>query len=116
MKNRWVLTEETKNKYEPIIKAWLLKIKDMTEDEIEAVPNETFNLDLSDTALNPYILWKLLEGMGYEKTEANDNGWELDFWIYFNKQNAMDDSITDQICAHGCGMTFDLELSISEFM
>lgn len=116
MKNRWKLSKEVKDKWEPVIQAWLSKINNMTEEEIESAPDDTFSLDLSDTELNPYTLWGLLEGIGYKKTGAEDNGWELDFWINFDVINQPAGSITNALCVHGCGMTFELKLSLSEFM
>lgn len=57
--NRWNLTEEVKQKYTPVVKEFLESLK---------VPSEELReKDFSDTELNPYTLWELLESLGYEK-------------------------------------------------
>ncbi len=114
--NRWQLTDEVKNKYKPIIKEFLDKMKSLTVDEIEQMDNEEFTLCLSDTELRPYTLLELLKEFGYGDEEFDDNGWELDFWIRIQNDKETYDSTCEKLCIHGCGMTFELNLSVSEFM
>ena len=77
--NRWQLTDEIKEKFVPILKEYLNKMETMPEEVFE---EETYDLDLSDTGINPYQLWQLLETeFGYEEIDIDENGWEQDFWI-----------------------------------
>jgi len=101
--NRWKLTEEVRNKYTPIVTKFI--------EELESIPETSTELlekDFSDTELNPSTLLELLEYLGYENQRQEDNGWELDFWIYVSKPNFK------PICIQGCGMTFELRLSGAE--
>lgn len=114
--NRWKLTEEVKNKYKPIIAEFLNKMRVLTVEEIEKMDNKEFTLHLSDTKLRPYTLLELMKDFGYENVEFNDNGWELDFWISIQNNAEEYNSTCEKLCIHGCGMTFELNLSVSEFM
>ena len=111
--NRWKLTKEVKNKYKPIIEEFLNKIDNMTDEEIENSDDNIFSMELSDTELRPYTLQELMKEFGYGDSEFDDNGWQLDFWITMNRSRG---KLTDNICIGGCGMTFELNLKISEFM
>lgn len=111
--NRWELIKEVKEKYTPIIEEFLNKIENMSTEEIENSENEVFTIEFSDTELRPYTLLKLMEEFGYKEIEFNNNGWELDFWIRMSKEC---NKITDKICIEGCGMTFELKLTIDEFI
>lgn len=111
--NRWKLTEEVKDKYKPINNYFLNKIDNMTDEEIENSDDNIFSMELSDTELRPYTLQELMKEFGYGDSEFDDNGWELDFLITMNRSRG---KLTDNICIDGCGMTFELNLKISEFM
>ena len=111
--NRWKLTEEIKEKYKPIIEEFLDKIDNMTDEEVENSDNEIFTIDLSDTELRPCTLQELMKEFEYDDSEFDDNGWEMDFWITMNRSY---DKLTDTICINGCGMTFELKLTIDGFM
>lgn len=113
--NRWQLTDEIKEKYRPIIQKFLDRMENLTTDEIEQMDNEEFCLELSDTELRPYTLLELMKEFGYGNEEFDDNGWELDFWIDISKDGAYP-STSERLCIHGCGMTFELNLSVREFM
>lgn len=64
------------------------------------------SIDLSDTDFNPYTLWRFLEDeMGYSKVEFDKNGWEMDFWIDFEK------AYYPPLQISGSGITFELILS-----
>lgn len=113
--NRWQLSEDIKKKYKPIIQEFLTKMENLTYDEIENMDNEEFCLKLSNTELRPYTLLELMREFGYGNEEFKDNGWELDFWITISK-NGSYPSTCEELCIHGCGMTFELNLSVKEFM
>lgn len=98
--NKWQLTDEVKVKFMPIVQNYINKI--------EAEEFEGEELILTDTELNPYMLWKLLEELGYKKTEFEDNGWQMDFWITFTKQGFQTLTIA------GTGITFELNLLVRE--
>ena len=113
--SRWELSEDVKEKYRPVIKDFLDRLENLNLDEIEQMDNKEFCLKLSDTELRPYTLLKLMHEFGYGKQEFNDNGWELDFWINISKDGSYP-STCEKLCIHGCGMTFELNLSVQEFM
>lgn len=62
-------------------------------------------LDLSNTKMNPYTLWKMLERLGYKKTGFRSNGWEFDFWMDFEKPGCK------SLLVWGTGITFNLWLT-----
>lgn len=114
MINRWILTEEQKAKIVPMIKMFLNKLENMTEEEVEAAPKETFVLDLYNIGVGPYLIKEILEEeFEYEEYASDQNGWEMDFWISFDRK---DDKKFPSECEHlelvGCGMTFDLKLQV----
>lgn len=90
----WILTDEIAEKYVPLINNF---IKDEDVEEI----------DLTGTDLSPYQLWKILEDkLGYKENDIDNNGWEQDFWIEFNKkENEYFNLVID-----AQGMTFSLKL------
>lgn len=116
--NRWKLSNEMKEKCLPIVKGFIDKMEALTPEQIENMSNEEFKIELSDTGLRPYTLLELMGELGYDKDGAkfDDNGWELDFWISINKKGVYFPSSCERMCIHGCGMTFELNLSVSEFM
>lgn len=102
--NRWELTEEVKEKYTPIIREFIRKLESNNPKDEE----KRLEMDLSGTELNPFTLEKLLENLGYEQTEQDNNGWQFDFWITMQKDECKDLSIK------GTGITFELKLSEKE--
>jgi hypothetical protein len=70
--------------------------------------DDELQLDLSNTKVNPYTLWKMLERMGYQKTKFDSNGWEFDFWITFTKAGYK------PLLVWGTGITFNLWLTEAE--
>lgn len=95
--NRYILTDQVKNRYEGTIKKF---ISDMEKTEDLEV------LVLSDSQLNPYTLGKILENLGYQKDETDTNGWEMDFDISYVKKGSK------TLLLRGCGMTFELKLTL----
>ena len=100
--SRWILTNEVKEKYLPIVKEHINKIENYNLEEMDRYDVE---LDLSDTELNPYTLGELLKELGYEKVDVDRNGWEMDFWIKYKKSDCL------PIQVRGTGITFELFLS-----
>jgi hypothetical protein len=101
MENRWNYIPEIKEKYLPSILEFIEKLK--INDETQPV------LDLTRSGLAPYHLWKILEELGYENDDIDDNGWEQDFWVTMKKDNA------PTIIIRGCGMTFEVSLTREEY-
>lgn len=117
MVNRWLLTEKDREQFTPVLENYLFKLEHLSVEEIENMKNEEFMLNLSDTSLNPSKLVDLFEEFGYEKADSDDNGWELDFWIYINRTDGKTyDSMCKSLCIFGCGMTFELKVCVKEFM
>lgn len=95
--NRWILLEEIKLLYTPTIERHI--------KAIESSDNHwSCNLDLSNSELNPYTLGLLLEELGYEKEDQDDNGWQLDFWITYSKQGA------ENLLIYGTGIVCEFGL------
>lgn len=113
--NRWKLAKDVKEKYKPIVQEFLTKMENIKSEEIEDMNGDEFTLELSDTKLNPNTLLELMREFGYGNEEFDNNGWELDYWINIRKSGRYD-STSERLCIHGCGMTFELSLSVSEFM
>lgn len=114
--NRWLLTDKIRKEYAPIISEFINKLYSMTEEDVKNAKIEEFTLPLSDTKLCPYTLLILMqEEFGYEDEEFDDNGWELDFTIKI-KNNIVCPSKAEKMVIHGCGMTFELNLSPYEFI
>jgi len=117
MENRWVLTDEVREKYKPIVAEFMNKIWSATAEDVESWDNDEATLKLSDTELRPYTLLTLMqEEFGYSREDFDDNGWELDYWITLEKSGESCPSQAEIMCIHGCGMTFELNLSIKEWM
>ena len=82
-----------------------------TPEDIEAMKDDSFELPLSDTELNPFTLQKILErNFGFEEDYRDDNGWEMDFWIYLSRDT---DGLTKRVCVSGSGITFELNLEVN---
>lgn len=114
--NRWNLTDEIREKYVPIVKGFLDKISVLEPTEIESMDNDEFKIDLSGTELNPSRLKDILEELGYEEDDTDHNGWQMDFWIKMVKEIQTDCSTINNLVITGCGMTFELGLSVKDFM
>lgn len=114
--NRWKLTEDVKVEYRPIVEKFIDKLQSISSEEVESINEEVLVFDFSDTKLNPYTLCLLLEELGYIKYDQEDNGWELDFKIYLKKIGENYPSTCEKLCVYGCGMTFELMLSVSELI
>lgn len=103
--NGWELTDEQKQKFIPIIKEYVDKLEstdlDDTVDELE----------LTFQGIGPYQLSKILEELGYEEDEdcpSDSNGWEMDFWLYYNHPGKK--NYAERLVISGTGMTFELQL------
>lgn len=83
--NRWALTEEARNEYKPIVEAHIQNIEEDVADGKNAWDSY---LDLTDTKLNPFTLGTILEELEYSCTNQDNNGWQLDFWITYEKSGS----------------------------
>ena len=109
--NRWQLTDEIREKFVPILKEYLNKMDTIPEEDFE---EQTYDLDLSDTGINPYQLWQLLEKeFGYEEVDIDENGWEQDFWIRIKRTDGKTFSNgSEHLTINCCGMTFEVKLGV----
>jgi hypothetical protein len=87
--------------YSPLVMEFIEKLQNNNQEEDE----DELQLDLSNTKMNPYRLWKVLERLGYRKKSLRNNGWELDFLITFEKTGCK------SLLIYGTGMTFNLWLT-----
>lgn len=94
--SEWNASVEEKKKYIPYIQEGIEHLKQKKIDDI--------NLD----ELNPAKVEELLKELGYEQTDFDTNGWEMDFWITFKKPGE------PNIIVGGCGYTFTLKLYLEE--
>jgi hypothetical protein len=100
--NRWTLTDKAKEVYTPIIQEFI----DLLERTEEGDDDNLF-LDFSDKIIiNPYTLWKLLEELGYETLDSDQNGWQMDYWIYFHKKGFK------KLCIEGTAITHAFKLKL----
>ena len=84
MVNKWELNDYLRNNEIPSIKKWI-DFVEVHFDELRE-KQDKIELDLSDFKINPYQLQLALEEMGFKKDEDYDiNGWEMDYWIYFER-------------------------------
>ena len=65
--NRWLLTDEIREKIKPLLSEYLNKVENLTVEQVEQMSNEELGLDLSDKGINPYQLQSLLEEFGYKE-------------------------------------------------
>lgn len=111
--NRWILTDEIRNEFKPLVSVFFQKLENMTPEQAESAEDSEFEMNLSDMGINPYQLRQLLEEMGYEHDYQDDNGWELDFWVYMNRKDGQSfPSCCERMVISGCGMTFELKLGV----
>ena len=84
MVDKLELNDYLRNNEIPSIKKWI-DFVEVHFDELRE-KQDKIELDLSDFKINPYQLQLALEEMGFEKDEDYDiNGWEMDYWIYFER-------------------------------
>jgi hypothetical protein len=96
--NRYILTDEVRSEYKPQVEAFLKMISDIP------LGGDIYEKDFSDTKLNPCTLGEILEEIGYEESDRGDDGWQMDFWIAYEKAGSPSVKIA------GCGMTFEIIL------
>ena len=114
--NRWKLTDEIRNNITPMVKNYLTRMETLTADECDNAKYEDVILDLSDKGINPYQLKTLLKELGYEDTDFDKNGWEMDFWIDMSRTDGKHfESGCETLVIAGCGMTFELRIMIKDF-
>lgn len=112
--NRWIITDEIRDKFNPILKEYFDKVENLSVEQMKDISCEELGLQLSDKGINPSQLVDLLEEFGYKETNREDNGWELDFWIYMTRTDGKKfNSCCENLVINGCGMTFELKIYIN---
>lgn len=101
MANRYYATEEQKEKFIPILQDFIDRIEAASEEEVYSI-----QLNLTDKGINPAQVWDILNVLGYEDEYLDHNGWELDFWIKFEKEDCR------TITMSGTGITFEVLLKV----
>lgn len=92
--NRWRPTQEQKNKFIPMIKEFMKKMKEN--------PDATMAVDFYNQGISPSQLQDILENeLGFEEIDFDRNGCQWDFWITMRKDGV------DYMIA-GTGMTFEM--------
>ena len=101
---QWDLTTEEEKYFIPLFKYMI--------DELTCGRREEF--DLTGKGINPYQARKVFEQLGYEEADMDENGWEQDRWVYFNKKIKADDNTyhfeETKLCLFYCGQTFEMKL------
>lgn len=103
MVNKWELNDYLRSNEIPSIKRWI-DFVEVHFDELVEKQDKT-ELDLSDFKINPYQLKLALEEMGFEDYDWDSNGWEMDYWIYFERNGF-------KIEIQGTAMIHELKLVI----
>lgn len=92
--NRWNPTQEQKDKFIPMIKEFMEKVKKN--------PDTKECIDFYNQGISPSQLKDILENdLGFEEVDFDTNGWQWDFWITMRKDGV------DYMIA-GTGMTFEM--------
>lgn len=92
--NRWDATQEQKEKFIPMIKEFMEKMKKN--------PDTKEYIDFYNQGISPSQLKDILENdLGFEEVDFDTNGWQWDFWITTRKDGV------DYMIA-GTGMTFEM--------
>lgn len=113
--NRWILTDEIRNKIKPLLVEWFEFVENITDEQLDSIYSTELEINLSDKGINPYQLEKLLEEFGYEMTDRDRNGWEQDFWTYMSRKDEKHfASGCENIVIECCGMTFELKIYIPD--
>lgn len=100
---RWDLTDEIRNGIGVRIKDWIDYIE--TNFHILQEEKDEEELDLTDCGINPYQLESFLEELGFEHYDSDENGWEMDYWIYFRRNGF-------KIHIFGTGIIYELKLVV----
>ena len=66
-------------------------------------------IDLTKEDLCPGNVRKVLEELGYERYDWDENGWEQDTWYYFEHKET-----GKRLTLFWCGYTFSLNLMLTE--
>lgn len=108
------LTNDVRERFTPIIRAYLDKMEDPTGDKLCFLHDSEFYIDLTGTGISPYQLRMLLEEeFGYEFVAQDQNGWQMDYWMYFRRKDGRKfPSGCESLVAGGCGISFTLTLEI----
>lgn len=113
----WKLTDEQKEKFIPIIKAYFEKVENLAADQISYEKRTELGIDFTGQGINPAQLEELVESFGYEEADIDRNGWEMDFWITMKRTDGKKfPSKCETLVIKGCGMTFELKLCIEGFV
>lgn len=99
-KNYYLVTNEQREKFLPELKKFI--------NEVEANPKEYKEIDFTEKGINPFQLWTLLNELGYEDEPLEDNGWQLDFWVHFVKDDCV------ELVLYGTGITFEVGIHTAE--
>lgn len=104
--NRWGLTDKIRNGIGVKIKDWL----DYVEANFHILQEEKNEeeLDLTDCGINLYQLCKFLEELGFKRYDSDDNGWGMDYWIYF-RRNGFETYVKGTGIIHELKLVVDFE-------
>ena len=94
MENRWQVTQQQKDKFIPLIKEFVEKMKENPDEKAFV---DFYNQGISPTQLKDI----LIDNLGFEEKDFDRNGCEMDFWITLSKDGV------DYMIA-GTAMTFEL--------
>ena len=113
---RDIVTTQDRKEFLPVLKDFIFILENTSYIQLCSVKLEATSIDLSDTMLNPYKLVHLLEELGYEKVNQDDEGKDVKYWIDMKRKDDQKfDSGCEELCISGCAMTFELKLSLKDF-
>jgi len=114
--NKWMLTDEVRDEFKPILETYFTLMNTIDEESVEEFTNEELGIDFSNMGINPAQLLKLLNEFEYEMVDRSENGWQQDCFITLEKKDGSTFPWTkENLIMYHCGMTFELMLYVNGF-
>ena len=103
--NRWKITNEATALITGMTIGFIDRLKGV---DIEQVSPYSITLELSDIpGIGPYHIQKILEGLGYELKSNDTNGWQGDYWYYFEHKETKE---FPPLCLSGTAVIHEMTL------
>lgn len=103
MAKTYYLTDTVRKKFNLIIKSYIDMLENSKSDDVNEL-----HLDLTDMGISPMQLQELLVEFGYTEDYTDTNGWQCDYWMYF--ENAERTGYARRLCIYGTAIAFSIGL------
>ncbi len=84
--NAYCLTDDIRRQFTPVIAHLIASV---SADAIKSLTNEEYHdlveINLTGQPVNPFQLGELLKEMGFEEEDRDENGWQLDCWLNYQR-------------------------------